>query len=66
MKGGCCIMKNNIVYVDFTQRSILTTPNTSFLNSIKRFIRKLFMPKKFKAKKIKSGCKRIPTQRYFS
>ena len=66
MKGGCFIMKNNIVYVDFNERKILSSQNTSFINSIKKFIKKLFISKKFKNKKMSPQCKRIPDKRHFS
>lgn len=66
MKGGCYIMKNNIVYVDFTQKKILSTSKTSFRNSIKKFIKKLFTFRELKTEKVKPNGKRIHPERYFS
>lgn len=66
MKGWCFIMKNNIVYVDFIERKVLSAQNTSFINSIKKFIKKLFISNKLVDIKTSPQCKRIPNKRHFS
>lgn len=59
-------MKNNIVYVDFNERKILSSHNNSFINKIKVFIKKLFTFNDTNSKKNKASCKRIPKKRHFS
>ncbi|OMH22027.1 hypothetical protein AC231_16785 [Clostridium pasteurianum] len=45
-------MKNNIVYVDFNERKVLSAQSTPLFIKIKNFIKKLFFLNKFENKKI--------------
>jgi len=59
-------MKNNIVYVDFNERKVLSAQSTPLFIKIKNFIKKLFFLNKFKNKKNSYYCKRILNKRHFS
>ncbi|AOZ73706.1 hypothetical protein CP6013_02995 [Clostridium pasteurianum DSM 525 = ATCC 6013] len=59
-------MKNNIVYVDFNERKVLSAQSTPLFIKIKNFIKKLFFLNKFENKKNSYDCKRILNKRHFS